>query len=310
MFSLNSREGSSLLLQRKFSFVWADVASLSKAWSFFFIATMLVLSLQTAGVFQRSFETKLAFLYVYYYSSATTENLESALWWAPWPNNLVGRLGWYRQGLQEVEQHRTYIQALATQEAPAILVAAAIANQGNSPQRPFGWDGFERLQAWLGARFDWQWEQWDWARRQWNDFFEEPSVGLGQIQPEEARRLVAYAGDRINLFSDQASIGLMQAKLQNAHRMFAELDLNQTELFALLALSNNDSSDGAGILSLFQRFNADLSQLLSYDPASRIQLARMMTYLDYLHREECWELPNGVNTDYLWWLIHNARPMP
>jgi hypothetical protein len=309
MFSLNSREVSSLLLQRKLSFVWADLASLSKAWSLLFIAAMLVMSLQTAGSFQRSFDTKLAFLYVYYYSSAS-EDIQNAMWWLPWPNNLVGRLGWYRQGLQEAAQYRTYIQSLATQEAPAILIAAAIANQGNSPQRPFGWDGFERMQAWLGYRFEWQLKAWAWAKAQWEDYFEAPSVGIGQIQSEEARRLVRYAGDRINLFNDQASISLMQAKLQNAYQMFQTLDLNQTELFALLALSNNDNSDGASTLSTFQRFNYDLKQWLSYDPASRIQLARMMTYLDYLHREECWELPNGVNTAYLWWLIHNARPMP
>lgn len=310
MFSLNSREVPSLLIQRRFSLFWADLAPLSKAWSLLLVTAMLFASLQTAGIFQHSFETKVAFLYVYYYSSSPGDIQDAAAWWLPWPNNLVGRLGWYRQGLHEATKYREYIQSLATEEAPAILIAAAIANQGNSPQRPFGWDGFERLQSWLGYRFEWQLTAWSWARAQWSDYFEAPSVGIGQIQPTEARRLVNYAGDRINLFNDQASIGLMQAKLQNAYQMFQTLDLNQTELFALLAISNNDSSDGVGILSLFQRFNNDLTQLLSYDPASRIQLARMMTYMDYLHREECWELPKGVNTDYLWWLIQNARPTP
>ncbi|MBX3011331.1 MAG: hypothetical protein KF832_07475 [Caldilineaceae bacterium] len=270
---------------------------------------MVLVSFQTMGSFQRSFETKGAFLYVYYYSSQPTELPLVASQWLPWPNNLVGRLGWYRQGLAEVARYRTYIQSRTTAEVPAVLVAAAIANQGNSPQRPFGWDGLERMQTWLGRRFEWQLAAWSWAHARWNNFFEQPSVGIGQIQPEEARRL-AYAGDRINLFNDQASIGLMQAKLQNAYTLFATLDLNQTELFALLALSNNDSSDGVSVLNLFQRFNNDLTLMLSYDPTSRIQLARMMTYIDYLHRQDCWALPTGINTDYLWWLVQNARPMP
>lgn len=309
MFSLSSREVSTLLLQRRFALSWADWPPFAKVWSLLLVLVMLLASLQTAGVFQRSFETKGAFLYVYYYSSQPGDRQDAAVWWLPWPNNLVGRLGWYRQGLSEVERYRSYIQTMGTTEAPAILVAAAIANQGNSPQRPFGWDGFERLQAWLGRRFEWQLAAWSWAKAQWDDFFEAPSVGIGQIQPDEARRLV-YAGDRMNLFNDHASIGLMQAKLQNAYQLFTALDLNQTELFALLALSNNDNSDGVGVLNLFQRFNYDLPLLLSYDSASRIQLARMMTYIDYLHEQDCWELPNGVNTEYLWWLVHNARPMP
>lgn len=309
MFSLHSREQSSLLLQRRVSTVWADLPSFSKVWSLLLLAMMLFAYVQLAGSVQRSFETKVAFLYVYYYSSPPGDLPDTAAWWLPWPNNLVGRLGWYRQGLHEANKHREYIQSLATKEVYAILIAAAIANQGNSPQRPFGWDGVERIQSWLGRRFEWQLEAWSWAKTRWNDFFEAPSIGIGQIQPNEARRLV-YAGDRMNLFNDQASIGLMQAKLQNAYELFTALELNQTELFALLALSNNDNRDGLGVLATFQRFDFDLPLLLSHDPASRLQLARMMTYIDYLHSQDCWELPNGINTDYLWWLIHNARPMP
>jgi hypothetical protein len=310
MFSLNSRDLSSLLIQRRRSLFWADLAPISKAWSLLLVLLLLLMSLQTAGMFQRSFETKVAFLYAHYYSSSVSDVPDAAAWWVPWPNNLVGRLGWYRQGLTEVTRYRDYIHSLTTAEVPTILVAAAIANQGNSPQRPFGWDGFERVQAWIGRRFEWQLHIWTWAKAQWEDYFEAPSVGIGQIQPEEARRLVYYAGDRLNLFNDRVSIGLMQAKMVNAYQLFKELDLNQTELFALLALSNNDSSDGAQVLSLFQRFDYDLSLMLTYEPASRIQLARMMTYIDYLRRQDCWELPNGINIDYLWWLVHNARPTP
>jgi hypothetical protein len=309
MFSLGGREMPSLLIPQRFSTLWADLPPLSKVWSSLLILVVLFTSLQTGGIFQRSFETKVAFLYVYYYSSPPADIPGASVWWLPWPNNLVGRLGWYRQGLHEVNKYREYIQSLATEDAPAILIAAAIANQGNSPQRPFGWDGVERVQAWLGKRFEWRFQLWSWAKFHWENYFEQPSVGLGQIQPDEARRLT-YAGDRINLFNDQASIGLMQAKLHNAFKHFSALDLNQTELFALLALANNDNSDGAGVFNTFQRFNFDLTQLLTHDTASRIQLARMMTYIDYLRSQDCWELPSGINIDYLWWLIHNARPMP
>lgn len=323
-----SRKESSFFLQCKVAFRQADVSSLPRMRSLLLSLIILYTALQAATIFQRSYETRTDFVYSHYSVPPTNEAIDTGVWWIPWPNNFLGRLGWYRQGLREVQKHRDFIQTLAGDELPPILLAAAIANQGNSPQRPFGWEGLERIQAWLGYRFEWRLPPqpltidqlssaslatWFFAARQWAyahwvNYFEEPSVGVGQIQPDEARRL-AYAGDRIDLFSDRASIGLMQAKMVNAYHLFTSLDLSQTELFALLAISNNDNSDGVGILQQFQKAQYHLPQLLRESFAARRQLARMMTYVEYLNRQDCWEVPKGVNIRYLWWLVHNTESL-
>lgn len=247
-----------------------------------------------------------ALLHLYPYEPSTAgAPQERSDWWVPWPNNYVGRLGWYRQGLREVENRRTYIWSLATEEVPAILIAAAIANQGNSPQRPFGWAGLEHVQRWLGKHFEWRLALWQWAKARWENHFEEPSIGIGQIQPDEALRL-AYAGDRLNLFDDRVSIALMQAKLVHAAELLAPLDLNVTDRFALIALSNNDNSDGRRIFDQFVAADHDLHKLLAEEEALCRQLARMMTYIEYLHAHEDWMLPDAINVERLWWYIDNA----
>ncbi len=251
--------------------------------------------------------TALLHFYPYPQRPAPIDQEARADWWVPWPNNFVGRLGWYRQGLREVEDQRRYIRSLATEEVPAILIAAAIANQGNSPQRPFGWSGLERTQHWLGNRFEWQFTIWQGAMARWNNYFEKPSVGIGQIQPDEAIRL-AYAGDRLNLFDDRVSIALMQAKLLRAAGLLAAIELNATDRFALIAISNNDNSDGARIYAQFEAVDRDLFKLLAQEEALRRQLARMLTYIDYLHAYDNWMLPDAINVERLWWYIESADP--
>lgn len=49
-----------------------------------------------------------------------------------------------------MRQNRATIEALATDHVPAILLAVAIANQGNSWQRPMGLDWGERIQIAIG----------------------------------------------------------------------------------------------------------------------------------------------------------------
>ena len=127
-------------------------------------------------------------------------------------------------------------------------------------------------------------------------------MGVGQIQPDEAVRLV-YAGDRLDLFDDHVSIALMQAKLARAAALLAPLELNTTDRFALIAISNNDNSDGAAILSQFEAADQDLYKLLRQNDALRRQLARMMTYITYLHDEGDWMLPAAINVERLWWYI-------
>lgn len=262
-------------------------------------ATYCVEGLPLDGLFD------LLYVYPFYHPSARHSTQATISWWIPWPNNLVGRLGWYRQGLAEVNEYREFITALAGDELPSILLAAAIANQGNSIQRPFGWNGIELVQTWLGRRFEWQLSVWESARKQWEDFFERPSVGVGQIQPDEARRLT-YFGDRVNLFDDRVSIGLMQAKMVAARNLFQDLELDATDLFALIAISNNDNSDGQAIFAIYQQYEGDLRHMLHNHEPFRRQLARMMTYVDYLHHENDWPLPPEVNVDHLWWLIQST----
>ena len=262
-------------------------------------ATYCVEGLPLDGLFD------LLYVYPFYHPSARHVTQANISWWIPWPNNFVGRLGWYRQGLDEVYQYRDFIASLADDELPSILLAAAIANQGNSIQRPFGWNGIEIVQTWLGRRFEWQLSVWESARQSWEDFFEEPSVGVGQIQPDEARRLT-YFGDRVNLFDDRVSIGLMQAKMVAARELFQGLSLDPTELFALIAISNNDNSDGEALLRIYREHKGDLRHMLNSNEALRRQLARMMTYVDYLHNQGDWPLPPEVNVDHLWWLIQST----
>ena len=165
----------------------------------------------------------------------------------------------------------------------------------------------ERLQKRLGSRFDWRLAVWQWAKSRWNNYFEKPSIGVGQIQPDEAIRLV-YAGDRLNLFDDRVSIALMQAKLVRAAGLLATMDLNPTDRFALIALSNNDNSDGARIYAKFEAVDRDLLQLLMQEEPLRRQLARMMTYVEYLHEHDDWMLPDAINVERLWWYIESAVP--
>ena len=247
----------------------------------------------------------LLYVYPFYHPAARQMTEANISWWIPWPNNLVGRLGWYRQGLEEVHEYQEFIVSLADEDLPSILLAAAIANQGNSIQRPFGWNGIEFVQAWLGRRFEWLLSMWAGAQQQWEDFFEEPSVGVGQIQPDEARRLT-YFGDRVDLFDDRVSIGLMQAKMVAARELFYELSLDPTELFALIAISNNINTDSQALLHIYQQHGRDLRHMLDHNAALRRQLARMMTYVDYLHQEGEWPLPPDVNIDHLWWLIQST----
>lgn len=268
-------------------------------------ATSTAISVMNANNYPR-FETKTALLYAYYYRSVQNGLRESLIGWsAPLPNHTVGRLGWYRHGLQEVRKNREFIESLLSDEVPAVLLAAAIANQGNSVQRPFGWDGLERVQTWLGMRFDWRLTQWQWGEQRWEAHFEQRSVGIGQIQPYEARHF-GYAGDRMDLFDDRVSIGLMQAKMAATNDALGDLDVSYTDRFALMAVGNNH---GTSIAYNYAANGNDLQRLFAHDESARRQLAKMLTYIHYLH-DDGWPLPEGVNLDHLWWLVRNAHNAP
>jgi len=265
----------------------------------------------TIELYQFRFLTKLGNTYSYAYNASPLANMGSNVhfsmtWLAPWSNYTTGRLSWYRQGLREVKANRPFIEAPHTDEVPDILLAAAVANQGNSYQRPFGWEGFEQWQRWLGTHFDWPLPQWKWAQDHWNADFEEYSIGIAQITPGEAEHF-GYDLNKVDLFDDATSINLMRAKLAATSQATASLDLNKTDWFILVAIGNND---GAVVLRNYEKYGHDMQNFLANDIRSRRQLAKMMSYVDYLHTAEGWSLPEGVNHDHIWWLIQRAKASP
>ncbi len=234
----------------------------------------------------------------------------------PWPLYQQGKLSWYRQGLREVERNRVLIEQLADDNVSSVLLAAAVANQGNSYQRPFGWQGLEQAQIWLGQHIEWpqtQWPQWQWAHSRWEARFEQYSVGIAQITPQEARDLGApqFGPNQLptGLLDAEVSIRLMRAKLA-AHQQVvtaAGLQLNETDRFVLTAIGNND---GPAIIQAYIDRGGDLITLLNTYPGARVQLAKIMSYINYLHEHEGWPLPVGVNCDHIWWLIRTTPTTP
>lgn len=261
--------------------------------------------------YQFRFLTKLGSMYPYAatYNSLTKLNVGIHLSWdqlQPWPNAFQGRLGWYRQGLSEVEKHRTLIHALDTKDAPGILLAASIANQGNSPQRPFGIDLLEEGQQWLGQHMDWPLPQWQWAKQEWDSDFKACSIGIAQITPEEVKQF-GFDSQKTNLLDPGTSIELMHTKLAATSQAAAALGLNKTDWFILVAIGNNE---GPQLIQYYQKAGHDMQRFLANDERLRRQLARMMTYADYLHNEKGWNFPEGVNRDHIWWLIRRVKASP
>lgn len=266
----------------------------------------------TIEFYQSTFLTKLGNMYssAYAYSTPLTalgaKAHFSLEWLEPWPNYTTGRLSWYRQGLHEVEKDRTLIEALDRNDVPGIILAAAIANQGNSYCRPFGTDVIEKGQRWLGEHFDWPLPQWQWAKTRWNADFKEYSIGIGQITPGEVDTF-GYDHRKVDLFDPATSIKFMQIKLAKSGEAAAALNLNKTDWFILMAIGNND---GLGVLNSYVKYGRDMQNFLANDARSRVQLAKMMSYIDYLHTVKGWELPEGVNRDHIWWLIRRAKVGP
>jgi CheY-like chemotaxis protein len=213
----------------------------------------------------------------------------------PWPRYERGRLGWYRQGLREVATHRHLIERLTEGQELGIILAAAVANQGNSIQRPWGWTGAEHLQAWLGQTFDWPWPQWRWGRERWRVWFEQYSVGVGQMTPQEAERL-GYQLHSVDLLVDQISIELMLEKLLTIQLHTKQAGLERNDALVLLMIANNSDLD---LVRIFQASGLAMDDFLTQNPFARRQLAKMLTYIDYLHTHEDWPLPAGIDWQYV-----------
>jgi hypothetical protein len=213
----------------------------------------------------------------------------------PWPQYEIGVPGWYRQGLIEVRQREQLIKALMPNDDTAIILAAAIFNQANSPQRPFGWEGLERLQVWLGQHIEWPLSRWPWAHNYWNAWFEQYSVGVGQITPAEVRRL-GFNPLQTDLFDEATSIRLMSRKLSQTYSQALALGLDRTDALLLMIVSNNNDFD---TITSFHNFDEDVLRFLRRSPYGQSQLSRMMTYIHYLNVNEHWPLPHDVDWKYL-----------
>ncbi len=248
------------------------------------------------------FSSKSQLIYAQYYASVYSRLERQPNQFKPLPNFEVGEMGWYRFGLREVRANAHIIQAVADDQVPAILLAAAIANQGSSAQRPLGIDVIERVQYWLGTNFDWPLPQWEWAAARWHQYVEEPSIGIAQLLPDEAQRLRGFG--RPDLFDDATSIRLMHAKLADVSAAAESLGFNQTQRFILLAIGNND---GLGTIQHLLAYDLDLERYLADHPQTRAQIAKIMTYVDYLAEQDDWSLPEGINRDYIWSLA--SRPV-
>jgi hypothetical protein len=213
----------------------------------------------------------------------------------PWPQYERGRLGWYRQGLREVARHRPMIEALTEGQDLGIVLAAAIANQGNSYQRPLGWDGLERIQVWIGEHISWPWPEWTWARQQWEASFKQYSVGIGQITPLDTK-VLGYAAERVNLLEEQVSIQMMLEKLSAVHYRANLVGIERNDSFILMLIANNS---GLELINVYNNYGRDMAKFLSQVEGAREQLSKMMTYIYYLHTQEDWPLPADINWDYV-----------
>jgi hypothetical protein len=176
----------------------------------------------------------------------------------PWPQYDKGIPGWYRQGLAEVRENRDIIQRLTEGDDLGTVLAAAIANQGNSVWRPFGWNGLERLQVWIGQNLAWLAPEGTRLRAYWDNWFIHYSVGVGQLTPMEVERL-GYAPGRLNLFNDSANISLMHAKLDETYKKAIQLGLNRSDALLLMLVSNNDEFD---TITHFQDYGYDIQKFL------------------------------------------------
>lgn len=222
----------------------------------------------------------------------------------PWPQYKQGKLGWYRQGLREVAENRRLIEALTTRQERGVVLAAAIANQGNSYQRLLGWEGLERFQVWVGTSIHWPFPEGSWVGAKWGAYFQQYSVGVGQITPAEVAQL-GYHIEKIDLFDDAASIRLMQAKLELIRQLAERLNVTPDDAFILMLVGNNNDS-GPEIVHNYIKLHSQMDRFLTANPGSRLQLLKMLTYIDYLHTHANWSLPNDVDWAYLWRMARTA----
>ena len=221
-----------------------------------------------------------------------------------WYQRLVGQFFFHNEqlglrGIGIADWYRTEITIASNDKVPTIILAAAIANQGNSPTRPFGINLIEEVQLWLGQTFEWPVQ---FGKAFWDDKFVSPSIGIAQIMPVESR---VY--DPWMLFDDKISIGLMLAKLERASQAALRLHISDNDWFALTLIGNN-IGDGAAAayreyLRKYSFVSRNMKQFIASNPENKVQLARMLGYVQFLNDHEGWTLPSNIDMDYLWSLV-------
>lgn len=221
-----------------------------------------------------------------------------------WYQQAVGQFVFHQQqlglrGIQISDWYRKEITELNSAQVPSVILAAAIANQGNSPTRPFNIDLLEKIQVLLGQTFDWPLSI---GKATWDDIFKNPSVGITQIMPCESHGFPTSM-----LFDPKVSIKLMVAKLQETSKAALQLGISPNDWFALTLLGNNFGStavDGySAYLHQYSFAPRDMKQFLDTFPASKQQLARMLAYVQYMSQYEGWALPQNIDMNYLWSLV-------
>lgn len=305
-----SRTGWELAVRPKWPMIWREntVDYLStRPWFLNFLIFVFgpLVFVRLLGFYYMNSEPHWRIAYAYNYSVHSRMLDLGALapitlpWSLPWPDYNQGRLGWYRQGLREVSEHRTLIETLTEGNDLGIVLAAAIANQGNSYQRPFGWSGLERVQVWLGRNVEWPWPEWHWLSEKWLMSFEEHSVGIGQITPSEVYTL-GYQPEQLDLLRDEVSLELMLEKLESIRLQTTQLGLASNDAFILMLIGNNS---GFNTMVAYDNAGRDIQTFLARNPRSRLQLAKMATYIHYLHTYRQWPLPPGIDWDAIWRLV-------
>lgn len=221
-----------------------------------------------------------------------------------WYQQLVGQFHYHKQqlgirGIRIADWYRTEITIASDEQISPIILAAAIANQSNSPTRPFDINLIEQFQLWLGESFDWPIRL---GRDTWNDKFESPSIGIAQIMPIECKGHSPWA-----LFDNKSSIGFMFDKLQHTSQAALNLRINHNDWFALTLIGNNIGEASVSTYREYLRKYSfapkSMKQFLNSVPANKKQLARMLGYVEFLSTHEGWSLPKNVDMEYLWSLV-------
>jgi len=157
---------------------------------------------------------------------------------------------------------------------PAIMVAAAIAEQASDVERIFGVDILEKAILSLPGR-------------------ENMCIGIAQLRPTEAMSLGLGLAD---LFRPEAAVRGMCAKLNSANEHIDLLrdqttPISPTDRYMLLSLAQNN----LGSIDDYNRVGGDWDKLLRMHNYARV-MRYFLIHLDWLVANG-WKPPDGVDLD-------------